>query len=104
MQKARVDMLFIVHFHFTSSGFIWFFSFLFGLAKYKKKENLIILLDEPGLNLHAEAQFDLLKYIDKELLTRYQVVYTTHSRFMVESDKLDEIDTNLKMKRVCCLW
>ena len=50
-------------------------------------------MDEPGLNLHAEAQSDLLKYIDKELLPKYQVIYTTHSPFMIESDKLDEVRT-----------
>lgn len=76
-----------------SKGFIWFFSFLVWFSKVQEKENLIILLDEPGLNLHAEAQSDLLKYIDKELLPRYQVIYTTHSPFMIESDKLDEVRT-----------
>ena len=76
-----------------SKGFIWFFSFLVWFSKVQEKKNLIILLDEPGLNLHAEAQADLLKYIDKELLPRYQVIYTTHSPFMIESDKLDEVRT-----------
>ena len=76
-----------------SKGFIWFFSFLVWFSKVQEKENLIILLDEPGLNLHAEAQSDLLKYIDKELLPKYQVIYTTHSPFMIESDKLDEVRT-----------
>ena len=76
-----------------SKGFIWFFSFLVWFSKVQEKKNLIILLDEPGLNLHAEAQSDLLKYIDKELLPRYQVIYTTHSPFMIESDKLDEVRT-----------
>lgn len=76
-----------------SKGFICFFSFLVWFSKVQEKENLIILLDEPGLNLHAEAQSDLLKYIDKELLPKYQVIYTTHSPFMIESDKLDEVRT-----------
>ena len=76
-----------------SKGFIWFFSFLVWFSKVQEKKNLIILLDEPGLNLHAEAQADLLKYIDKELLPRYQVIYTTHSPFMIEYDKLDEVRT-----------
>lgn len=76
-----------------SKGFIWFFSFLVWFSKVQSKENLIILLDEPGLNLHAEAQEDLLRYIDKELLPRYQVIYTTHSPFMIDSDKLNEVRT-----------
>ncbi len=76
-----------------SKGFIWFFSFLVWFSRVQEENNLIILLDEPGLNLHAEAQSDLLKYIDKELLPKYQVIYTTHSPFMIESDKLDEVRT-----------
>lgn len=76
-----------------SKGFIWFFSFLVWFSKVQQKKNIIILLDEPGLNLHAEAQEDLLKYIDKELVPNYQVIYTTHSPFMIDSEKLDEVRT-----------
>lgn len=76
-----------------SKGFIWFFSFLVWFSKVQEKENLIILLDEPGLNLHAEAQNDLLRYIDTELKPNYQVIYTTHSPFMIDSEKLDEVRT-----------
>jgi len=88
-----------------SKGFIWFFSFLVWFSKVSEKDNLIILLDEPGLNLHAEAQNDLLKYIDNELLPKYQVIYTTHSPFMIESEKLNEVrtvydSTNLKQGSV----
>ena len=76
-----------------SKGFIWFFSFLVWFSKVQQKNNIIILLDEPGLNLHAEAQADLLKYIDEELVPNYQVIYTTHSPFMIDSEKLDEVRT-----------
>ena len=76
-----------------SKGFIWFFSFLVWFSKVQQKNNIIILLDEPGLNLHAEAQEDLLKYIDEELVPNYQVIYTTHSPFMIDSEKLDEVRT-----------
>ena len=76
-----------------SKGFIWFFSFLVWFSKVQQKNNIIILLDEPGLNLHAEAQEDLLKYIDAELVPNYQVIYTTHSPFMIDSEKLDEVRT-----------
>lgn len=40
-----------------SSGFVWFFSFLVWFAQLKKRsgKRLIVLLDEPGLTLHARA-------------------------------------------------
>ena len=68
-----------------SRGFVWFFSFLAWYSKLRKKdENLILLLDEPGLSLHAKAQGDLLRYFENELKPYHQVIYTTHSPFMVD--------------------
>ena len=73
-----------------SSGFVWFFSFLVWFNRLRETygNNLIILLDEPGLSLHARAQGDLLRYINEQLRPSYQVVYTTHSPFMVDPDNL----------------
>ena len=76
-----------------SKGFVWFFSFLVWFSKIENKDNIIILLDEPGLNLHADAQSDLLKYIDMELVPKYQIIYTTHSPFMIDPAKLHEVRT-----------
>jgi hypothetical protein len=73
-----------------STGFVWFFSFLVWFSEVQKQygDNLLVLLDEPGLSLHARAQEDLLKYIREELLPKYQVVYSTHSPFMVDPSDL----------------
>jgi predicted ATPase len=73
-----------------SSGFVWFFSFLVWFYQLKQLygNNLIILLDEPGLSLHARAQADLLRYINEQLRPSYQVIYTTHSPFMIDADDL----------------
>jgi predicted ATPase len=73
-----------------SSGFVWFFSFLVWFSQLKRRygNQLVILLDEPGLTLHARAQADLLRYIRERLKPTYQVIYTTHSPFMVDPDNL----------------
>lgn len=81
-----------------SRGFIWFFSFLVWFdsvqhqldPKGAKHQNVILLLDEPGLALHALAQADFLRYIDS-LAEKHQVIYTTHSPFMVHSDRLHQV-------------
>ena len=82
-----------------SRGFIWFFSFLiwFDSVRHQLETmegssewDIILLLDEPGLSLHALAQADLLRYID-ELSKKHQVLYTTHSPFMVDSNRLSEV-------------
>lgn len=77
-----------------SAGFVWFFSFLAQFKQLKKTPgngNAIILLDEPGLTLHGKAQGDLLRYIVERLLPDHQVIYTTHSPFMVPMDRLADV-------------
>lgn len=80
-----------------SKGFNWFFSFLVWFKKIQEDKNskYILLLDEPGLNLHASAQKDLLEFIE-DLSTDYQILYTTHSPFMIPSDHLDRVRTVLE--------
>src|SRR5438132_2122580 len=75
-----------------SAGFVWFFSFLVKFAQVQKTAgNLILLLDEPGLTLHGKAQGDLLRYFAEKLAPKHQVVYTTHSPFMVPPDDLPSV-------------
>jgi predicted ATPase len=79
-----------VSFDERSRGFVWFFSFLVLFSQVKKThgDNVVILLDEPGVSLHAKAQADLLRYIDEKLRPFHQVLYTSHSPFMIPSDDL----------------
>ncbi|CAN5367830.1 ATP-dependent endonuclease [soil metagenome] len=83
-----------------SRGFVWFFSFLvwFDSVRHQlgtkpgDEMNLILLLDEPGLSLHALAQADLLRYIE-DLAEKHQVLFTTHSPFMIDSEKPQQLRT-----------
>ena len=77
-----------------SKGFNWFFSFIvwFSRIQEDKSNDYILLLDEPGLNLHAAAQSDLLNFIE-DLCSEYKIIYTTHSPFMVPSGKLERVRT-----------
>ena len=75
-----------------SKGFVWFFSFLAWYDKLRQDgENLILLLDEPGLSLHGKAQADLLAYFEEELRPHHQIIYTTHSPFMIDSAHFDRV-------------
>jgi hypothetical protein len=74
-----------------SRGFVWFFSFLAWYEDVKRKgQNVILLLDEPGLSLHGRAQADLLRYFDAEL-SGHQLLYTTHSPFMIDPTKFERV-------------
>ena len=74
-----------------SRGFVWFFSFLAWYEDIKRqKQNVILLLDEPGLSLHGRAQGDLLSYFEAEL-AKHQLIYTTHSPFMIDPAKFQRV-------------
>lgn len=74
-----------------SSGFQWFFSFLAAFSEFEEQETPIVLLDEPALTLHGRAQADFLRFINERLAPTSPVLYTTHSPFMVEADKLERV-------------
>ena len=81
-----------VPFDERSKGFVWFFSFLSYFSVLEEEDaSLVLLLDEPGLNLHATAQDDFLRFIDTRLAPRNQVIYTTHSPFMINLEKLSRV-------------
>jgi len=74
-----------------STGFRWFVSFVASFFEFEKDSNIVLLLDEPGLSLHARAQKDLLDAIDTHLTIGRQVIYTTHSPFMVRTEALQRV-------------
>lgn len=75
-----------------SEGFRWLLSFfvVFRAQSEGNLRNAILLLDEPGLSLHALKQ-QQFRYTVGELAGTNQVIYTTHSPFMVGSDELDRV-------------
>jgi predicted ATP-dependent endonuclease of OLD family len=75
-----------------SRGFVWFFSFVAWYSQIKRAgQNVILLLDEPGLTLHGRAQGDLLRYFEEQLKDNHQVIYSTHSPFMVDSTHFERV-------------
>ena len=82
-----------------SRGFRWFFSFFVWFSKIQEdsESHYILLLDEPGLTLHASAQQDLLRFIE-DLSKDYQIIYTTHSQFMIDTEKQHRIRTVAQTK------
>ena len=72
-----------------SAGFIWFFSFLVKFALVRRDASpVVLLLDEPGLTLHGTAQADLLRFFSEKLAPHHQIIYSTHSPFMIAPDRL----------------
>ncbi len=75
-----------------SKGLQWFFSFfmVFLAESEDNHKNCILLLDEPGLNLHPNAQIDLIRFFS-QISEKNQLIYTTHLPFLVDHNNLDKV-------------
>lgn len=73
-----------------SNGLKWYLNMFIQImskTNYSDIENYIILIDEPGVYLHVNAQKEVLKLFEDFATKNNQVVYTTHSPFMIYEDK-----------------
>jgi len=75
-----------------SRGVRWFLSFYLELKASANvdNKNLVLLVDEPGVSLHARAQEDVLKVFE-DIKDKIQIIYTTHSPHLVEINKLHRV-------------
>jgi len=73
-----------------SEGFRWLVSFfvVFHAQAADNLKDAVLLLDEPGLSLHALKQQEFRTTVSR-LAEGNQIIYTTHSPFMVGADELD---------------
>ena len=80
----------ITNFSERSDGLKWYLSLFIKLYSTKKiYKNSLILLDEPGSSLHVIAQKELLNLLLK--IDDYQIIYTTHSPYMIDINHLENI-------------
>lgn len=85
-----------------SMGFRWFSAFhlrLRALMKesedhdYKENDNnILILIDEPGQNLHDTAQKDVKKILDETAEKGIQIFYSTHNPNLIGNVNTNEIE------------
>jgi len=75
-----------------SRGVRWFLSFYMELKASAtiSDRQMVLLVDEPGVSLHARAQEDVLKVFE-DIKDKIQIIYTTHSPHLVEINKLHRI-------------
>ena len=73
-----------------SSGLQWFLSFylVFLVESKGAFQQSVLLLDEPGMSLHPLGQRDLSAFFES-LSEVNQIIYTSHSPFLVDADRLE---------------
>jgi predicted ATP-dependent endonuclease of OLD family len=71
-----------------SRGFLWYLSFYINFiaaTNAAKVNEFLFLFDEPGVHLHPSGQKDLTTLLE-ELCIKNQLIYTTHSPFMINRE------------------
>lgn len=75
-----------------SNGLRWYISiFIDVLSREYKNKSLVYLLDEPGVYLHVNAQKQLLELFSRLAERESQVIYTTHSPYMIDSKDITNV-------------
>lgn len=83
-----------------SKGRQWHLAFYIKVsARAQEDVPNIILIDEPGLFLHAQAQKDILEKLE-DSAQETQLIFATHSPYLLEADKLNRIRLIHKTKKV----
>lgn len=104
---GQLQLGFFVHDHVDqypeqrSRGFVWFLSFYLRLAAAQKQEPdrlRLLLIDEPGSYLHARAQRDVLHLLEDRIATQEQVIFSTHSQYLIPRDRLHRLRVVVKPK------
>lgn len=84
-----------------SNGLKWYISAFIQLQYMNKKncessKNNVILMDEPGVYLHANAQKEVLRLFSDLIKNQNQIIYTTHSPFMIDTKTIQNIRAVVK--------
>lgn len=75
-----------------SDGFQWYLSFYSALlGEVSATEPTFVLLDNPGLELHADGQRDIKRFLEEKLPETTQVIYVTHSPAMIDTYNLEQV-------------
>ena len=86
------DQRVTVEFEQRSHGFRRFFSTFCQLSELERTDDdLVLLLDEPGLNLHARAKQEFLEFLKNELASKHSAIYTAHSPFMIDEETVHRV-------------
>ncbi|MGL4951219.1 MAG: ATP-dependent nuclease [Mycoplasma sp.] len=78
---------------YQSTGFRWFFDLFFNLiASTDLSKGDILVIDEPGTNLHVSGLIELREFLREFAIKNgITIVISTHSPFLISLDHLDEL-------------
>ena len=74
-----------------SNGLKWYLTFYAALCSAQAQNNALILIDEPAVHLHVDAQKEVLSLFNSLVESKLQIIYTTHSPAMLDTNSWERI-------------
>lgn len=88
-----------MNFSERSNGLRWYFSlFIDIISQNLEDKSTLFLFDEPGVFLHVNAQKELLRLFEDLTNNNNQIIYTTHSPYMINNKDILNIRVIEKTK------
>lgn len=76
-----------------SNGLKWYIGFFAALQSAGILGKALLLIDEPAVHLHVDAQKEVLQLFDNLAREGHQLIYTTHSPAMLDINRWERIRT-----------
>lgn len=80
-----------------SNGLKWYMNLFISIMANddNNSKKMLLIIDEPGVYLHVDAQRELRKLL-YDLSLQHQILYSTHSPFMIDDQRITDIRVTQK--------
>lgn len=80
-----------------SNGLKWYMNLFISITANNDNDSkkMLLIIDEPGVYLHVDAQRELRKLL-YDLSKKHQILYSTHSPFMIDDQRITDIRVTQK--------
>ncbi len=79
-----------------SAGLRWYLNAFFELKKANAVRNYVLLIDEPAIHMHVNAQREVLGLFNSLATGSRYLLYTTHSPYMIDVNHMENVKAIIK--------
>ena len=79
-----------------SAGLRWYLNAFFELKRVNAVRNYVVLIDEPAIHMHVNAQREVLELFNSLATGSRYLLYTTHSPYMIDTNHMENVKAVIK--------
>ena len=79
-----------------STGLRWYLNVFFELKRANAVRNYVLLIDEPAIHMHVNAQREVLNLFDSLANGSRYLLFTTHSPYMIDVNHMENVKAIIK--------